>query len=160
MSQQINFRMVKTRLNNSLRVIVLQMGNEAVNFSKDNFVAQGWRDMVLNPWKPRADKSKRSSGRAILVKSARLKRSVRLVRIGARSVTIGSDVPYAAAHNDGFKGMVTVPQHTRTVGDKDVTVKSHNRRMNLPQRRFMGESRMLTNRLLRVISREVNKAFK
>lgn len=160
MSAEINFRIIKTRINNSMRVIMLQMGTEAVNFSKDNFRAQGWRDTVLNPWKPRSNKAKRNTGRAILVNSGRLKRSIRLIRIGARSVTIGSDVPYAAAHNDGFKGMVSVPQHTRTVGDTDISVRAHTRRMNLPQRRFMGRSLSLTNRLRKVISREVNNAFK
>lgn len=184
MEKQINFNLIKARLNNNLRILLHQMGTEAVNFSKDNFRSQGWRDTVIEPWKKRKPGAKRDSGRAILVDSGRLKRSIRLLRMNMHSVTIGTDVPYASAHNEGFKGIVSVAQHKRTLSRKEMvgtgvysistrrerrkgvrvasgetTVKAYTRRMNLPQRRFMGRSMTLNNRIRMLIRKQVHNAF-
>ena len=179
---QINFKLIKDKLNNNLRVLLVQVGTESVNFSKDNFRAQGWRDTILTPWKKRRAGAKRDKGRAILVDTGRLKRSIRIMRLGSNSVTIGSDVPYASIHNNGFNGIVAIPQHTRVLARKtheeyttqtgkrrhrtirvaygETTVKAHRQRMNIPQRRFVGRSMSLNNRIRLLIRKQVNNAFK
>jgi len=136
---------------------------EAVNFSNERFKAQNWVDNSTQPWpkrKPTRGESRSRSNRAILVDTARLKRSIRVVEIRKDSATIGTDVPYALAHNDGFRGTVTqkVRSHTR----RGRTVKAHSRtmQMNLPRRRFIGVSSVLEKRLERVITARLIKSFK
>lgn len=184
MSQQINFMEIKIRVEQRIKGLANKIGTEAVSFTKDNFRSQGFRDTTLNPWQNRKSGAKRNNGRALLVQSGRLKRSIRKLRISSHSVTIGSDVPYASAHNDGFKGVVQIPQHTRVISEKqqvgtgvwsiksqkerkkgvkvavgEVNVKAHQRRMNLPQRKYLGPSQTLSNRIRRLINREIKEAF-
>lgn len=69
----------------------------AVNFSKERFIKKNWLDDREYPW-PKTKKRKGST----LIKSGRLKRSIRQVHVGADYAIIGTDVPYARAHNDGL----------------------------------------------------------
>lgn len=69
-------------------------------------------------------------------------------RSGAGFAEVGTNVPYAAAHQHGVNKQVTVPAHRRmlrrsdttrrTVSIRSVMVKSHQRRMRLPARPFFG----------------------
>lgn len=56
---------------------------------------------------------------------------------GVLSLTKGSHVPYAAAHEHGFHKSVVVPQHQRSVAGTPVTVRSHSRRMNIKKRPYL-----------------------
>jgi phage gpG-like protein len=85
-----------SKLQQSMADLPTIIGNEAVNYTLDAFEAQAWESV---PWEAR--KSKKDDGRALLVKSGMLKRSVRIISQGASSVTIGTDVIYARIHNDG-----------------------------------------------------------
>lgn len=49
----------------------------------------------------------------------------------------GSKVPYAGVHEDGFSGMQTVRQHTRTTPSGTQTVSAHQRFMQIPARPFL-----------------------
>ena len=88
-------------------------GNTAVNFALENFRRQGFQGAVFQPWRTRKDPTKwgqrpKRNGRAVLVMSGRLRQSVRIVSATANEVTVGSDVPYAKVHNEGFRD---VPIH-------------------------------------------------
>lgn len=162
-----------------------KVGVLMVAFSKDRFKQQNWLDSYPEKWVPRSKKAKRNKGRALLVDKGALWRSVRIISTTPGSVTIGSDLPYAKAHNDGFRGTVTVRAHTRerfgkskvysltertkkgnrksstvTFKTGDSTVMEHTRRMNIKRRRFMGESRYLNAQISRLITAEINKVFK
>ena len=154
-----------------------KMGTVIVNFSKERFRAQAWADNSYQPWKARRRNGKKTSSRGILIKSGRLRRSIRIVRTTSNSVTVGSDVPYAQAHNEGFTGSVSVRGHKRhnmkrrqmeVKGKKrnvkmsvgEFYVKAHDRRMDLPQRQFMGESRMQRRLIENLILKEIQKVFK
>ena len=89
----------------------LVLGNAAVNWVKDSFTQQGWRGSTFEGWK--AVRNEKRKGAAILIKTGRLRRSIRIVKMNASSVSIGSDVPYAEVHNDGFNGSVNVSAHSR-----------------------------------------------
>lgn len=125
----------------------------AVRFSKQRFVQKNWIDTTPEPWKPRKQKD---SGR-LMVKSGRLKRSIREVSRTATSVTIGTDVPYARIHNEGgiMRETVQIKAHSRKRsarqkrGTGDIKVKAHSRRMNvrIPPRPFIGESKALHNKI-------------
>jgi phage gpG-like protein len=61
------------------------------------------------------------------------------------TITIGSNVPYAAVHEYGFEGAVNIPQHQRRITKafgrqitpKEITVSSHIRNMNIPARPYL-----------------------
>ncbi len=134
-------------------------------------------------------KTKRNNGRALLVDRGRLLRGNRIISSTMNSVTIGNDAPYASAHNDGVRlGIIQeVGEHTRKryklqkvgtgiysiktrkerfktkkVETGEIVVKAHQRRINqnIPRRRFMGESRFLSNQINRMIEAEILKTFR
>ena len=76
-----------------------EVGEITANFFQDNFTKQGFDDNGVNPWKPR--KSKKDSGRAILVKSGKLRRSIRLRSATFNKIVIGTNIKYAQIHNEG-----------------------------------------------------------
>lgn len=142
--------------------LLAQLGTEAVQFSKDNFRAQGFQDAGLQPWRPRSRSAPRSRGRAILIDTGSLRRSVRITRIdpGSGRIYIGSSMPYAQIHNEGgrIQGTHTVRAHTR----RGRAVRSHQRSVDIriPRRRFIGPSVELQRRLRRSINLSLLKVFK
>ena len=145
----------------------------AVNFTKERFVKKNWVDTTEHPW----DKTKKRKG-STLIKSGRLKRSIRKVHVGADYAIIGTDVPYARIHNDGgtMEGTEHVRTHTRRAHKRKAytragkrikagvvrahTIKSHTRKYKrtIIQRQFIGESQALTNQLTSMIETEIQKA--
>jgi len=104
---------------------------------KGNFKTKGFDG---NPWQEAKVPKKTGS---LLVTSGALLNSVRPSYIGKDKVVIsaGNDkVPYAKAQNEGFSGQVTVPEHIRKTKYGSVTVKTHDRKTNIPARQFMGQS--------------------
>lgn len=147
----------------------------AVNFSKERFRQQAWLDNGLKKWQPRKSGGKNSSKRAILVKSGRLRRSIRATSVTDRKIVIGTDVPYAQVHNEGGTGEISQnvrghirKEHSRkaytTRNGRNVPagkVQQHNVRaftrkikLNIPQRQFMGMSEALSKRIERAIKKD------
>lgn len=129
----------------------------AVNFSKERFVQKNWIDRNREAWTPR----KRPARGSILVRSGRLKRSIRKVSQGNYYVYIGTDVPYAKIHNEGGRidRTVSVKAFTRRGRQRGTqNVRAHSRRMNIgmPKRQFLGESALLNRRIERFMSRELD----
>jgi phage gpG-like protein len=120
-------------LQKQLKVFVKTMGVEALNHFKGSFRNQGFTNTVLRKWTGRK-RQERGRQRAILVKTGRLKRSVRVVRKTLNSVTLGSDVPYAIVHNEGQGKM--------------------------PKREFIGDSKKLEKLLIKELNKKVLNAFK
>lgn len=158
----------------------------ARSFFVDSFRRQGWyRGRTLVKWKPRAEAKtgtgRRRKQRAILIKSGRLRRSIRIRQAQFRRVIIASEAPYAAAHNYGFKGKVKVRGHmrrtykierykytdkngrerrsSRKVEASQHYVRGHTRQMNLPKRQFMGDSEILDLKLTAITRRAVDYIF-
>lgn len=110
-----------------LRTVPREMGKAVVAESADNFRRQGYENDAgaVVPWaeRKRPDKikgRKRKNGtrapsttnprqRAILVKTGRLRRSVRIVATTATSVTVGSSEAYAEAQQDGNGKLLARP---------------------------------------------------
>lgn len=166
------------------------LGNEAVNFFTNSFRQQGWLGNSFTPWRARKaskwGKKDKRKGRAILIDSGRLRRSIRIVSNTRGIVIIGTDVPYAKAHNEGMSlGLIqTVRAHKRRITKLGITgrktlktrtriefgrvdngstmVKSHKRRINqrIPQRQFMGNSPYLTAKLNRILQAELMKGLR
>lgn len=146
-----------------------------MNFFKQSFKRQGFIDEHYRRWKDRKDKSKSSRGRKILVKSGRLRRSIRITKKGRNYVEVGTNVPYAQIHNEGgtVRKEVRVREHTRrsAAGStrtarksrtrKKTTVKAHSRKMNLTQeqRQFIGKSKFFNKRIHKLITRHLRHIF-
>ncbi len=170
---------LKEALHKVLPTLPHQMGVLAVAFTMERFRAENWVGTDTKTWPARKSKTD-NNGRGLLVKSGRLKRSIRVTSESADAVVIGTDVPYAKVHNEGDHGDVLVRMHERSIkkiGIIDVTtptgkpkkvkpvitkveVKAHIRKNNIPQRQFMGESSVLTTQLQRMVSANILKALK
>ncbi len=145
---------------------------EAVNFSKERFVRKNWVDKSREAWKPRkpspewhSDAQKKAASRgSLMVKSGRLKRSIRKLKVTRNSVTIGTDVEYAEIHNEGgtINQNINIRQHSRKRQGRTETVKAHKRarKLKIPERRFIGESAVLLRRIERLMQHEMNQILK
>lgn len=85
-------------------------------------------------WKPR-----RSEGRGtLLLVTGTLRRSIQSsVVVGG--VRFSSQVPYATVHNEGGTIAQNVRAHQRRRHGKTHDVRAHQRRINMPQRQFIGD---------------------
>lgn len=86
-----------------------------------------------NPWTPA--KVPKTTG-SLLIDSGALVNSIRPAVITPQRVVISAGnekVDYAQAHNEGFKGVVSVKAHTR--------------KTNIPKREFMGDSEELNGQI-------------
>jgi len=175
----IKFRKLKEQL-------PILVSNMAMNDFKQNFRRQGFinRNGVLIPWKSTKKKQnkfgKKSSG--ILIGSGRLKRSIRPAP-RTNEARVISDVPYAEAHNEGFKQTVNVKAHYRNkykktkIGtgkytkkgkermqtvmniDNTFAVGNHNRKMNIPRRPFMITSKTLLDEIDKMLDKKLDNIF-
>ncbi|MDP2723190.1 MAG: phage virion morphogenesis protein [Bacteroidales bacterium] len=172
-----SFAQVKQHWNKNRAAMMPVLGQTAVNFFKDRFKAQAWTDRYAEKWEPRK-KQEKGKRRALLVKSARMRNSIRLVSANASHALIGVPVKYAAVHNYGFNGTVNVKQHTRSIRGRVTVqnidtrrkstrkvqtgssiVRSHTRSMDIPQRQFVGNSETLNRKFDRIVINNIDKSF-
>lgn len=169
-----------------------QVGRIGLAVFDENFDNGGFTDKVFIRWKPRKGDSDnrgrrlgdggKQRGRAILIKSGRLRRSLRVGNATSKAVQFlagNQDVPYAGIHNEGgtITGTVSVGAHSRRLFMEDdvsgpsakkakfvkvhtgtVQVKAHTRHMNtdMPRRRFLGNSVKLMDRIDRAFFAGMN----
>ena len=133
-------KQVRTQLEASL-VLIVRTGK---TFFYDSFRKQGFDDKTVTKWTPRKKADKRA-GRAILVKSGDLRRSIRFDTVNKNnlSVRIASDLPYAKIHNDGLMGNAWGKAPFK-----------------MPKRQFIGDSYQLNEKVKKIILNNLNKAFK
>ncbi|MCZ2084148.1 MAG: hypothetical protein LC112_07720 [Flavobacteriales bacterium] len=167
-------KQLQEKLANTFRDLPAIIGEEAVAFTQENFDAQGWQGDSFEPWQkrlnPNAWGQKDDPTRAILIKTSKLRRSIRVSRIVEDAVYIqagGADIPYARAHNEGFSGTVNqnVGEHLRK-GKKGETIKvsafKRTIQQNIPKRKFIGgqlESSQLRSRIKNTILQELKKTL-
>jgi phage gpG-like protein len=74
------------------------------------------------------------------VRSGDLQRRIKSGVAETNNTVVGwlaNNMAYAAVHEYGFKGSVTVKAHIRQRGKTVFTVRSHTRQMNIPMRKFL-----------------------
>lgn len=147
----------------------LAAGRIAVNYFKEHFRLQGFRDNNrLKPWKRRVFND--GASRSILVNTGRLRRDI---RIGSRTttrvvITAGKTLPgnYAVIHNEG--GEIQITERMRRFfwakffesGDerwKALALKKGS--IKIPKRQFIGNSSGLATRLDRHFERAIKRAL-
>jgi phage gpG-like protein len=165
--------LLQRKLEKAVRQLPEVLVGEAVTWTRENFTRQGWPGRSFQKWKQRQPGAVRNRGRSILINTGSLKRSIRKIATGPLSASFGTDVPYAKAHNSGFKGTLNVKAHSRVKRAMTVRgmekkrtvvgvgkVKAHQRRMNLPQRRFIGYSPVLQSILRRKAAVHIGRTLK
>lgn len=122
------------------------VADTATEYFKESFSVKGFDG---NPWAPA--KHPKATG-SLLINSGNLLDSIRPALVSPERVVIsaGNDkVTYAAVHNEGYRGPVPVRAHQRTIRRTNTTydVRAHTRIANIVQRRFMGDSAELNERI-------------
>lgn len=188
MASKFGFASVQKNILKTKQVLPVLLANQAQTFFVDSWKKQGWEDGSVSLWKNRKDKGKKSQGRAILVKSGKLRRavgqSIRLKSFDRIQLVVA--LPYAAVHNDGYNGMrkahtrarftrTTTSQfiglrrgkngkleerHTRaSVFIKTGEVQVRSHMMNMPKRQFMGDSATLRKKQTELIDQQIMKIW-
>jgi hypothetical protein len=197
---KFNLKGIDKKARKAMEAAIVDVGNTAKVFFVDSFRKQGWDDKSVQKWKKRqlserkgrgskksADGGVRSvkAGRAILVKTGDLRRSIKRnpANRAALSIKISTDLPYAKVHNDGEtinvsgrKGSGTITRSIRGSGGfkdgkftkgrakrvtfqgKEYTTGSY--AIKMPKRQFMGDSYNLNEKVKAVIVKRLDKIFK
>ena len=117
----------------------------AVEYSKQAFTDKKWDGAG---WDTKVKVPKRTG--SLLIESGALANSIDVAKVTPNEVVISagnSRVKYAQAHNEGHKGVISIPAHTR----KGKPVEAHTREIDIPARPFLGESRELLKDIKRRI---------
>lgn len=133
---KFNFKKVEQGGRTAMERAIILIGNEAKNFFVNSWRLQGFEDRTVEKWKPRKKETKRTIGRAILVQSGDLRRSIirQPVNKAQLSVKISTDLPYAKVHNEGLGKM--------------------------PKREFIGNSYKLNENCKKIVISQLDKIFK
>lgn len=203
-SNKFNLKQAEQKARKALEAAIVDVGNTAKVFFVESFRKQGFDDKSVQKWKKRQASerkgrgSKKSAaelgtvrsvkaGRAILVKTGDLRRSIKRnpANRAALSIKISTDLPYAKVHNDGgtinkagFAGLMyyrevatnlatrkTLKRFASTKGKKanrathamEVNVGAHT--IKMPKRQFMGDSYNLNEKVKAVIVKRLDKIF-
>ena len=122
--------MFKFRNFNKL-ALATKVARTAEAFFKQNFRRQGFLDASLKAWAKR--NPDRSPGRAVLVKTGFLRRSIQAIKITAKHIRIQSNAKYGSYHNEG-------------IGQK--------------KRQFVGNSATLNAEIKKIIKGKMKQVFK
>ncbi|TAD87231.1 MAG: hypothetical protein EAY75_06325 [Bacteroidetes bacterium] len=106
-----DFNAISRQMQATIRRLPKIVGNEGKNFFLDRFQQQNWIGNTTQPWPSRkvnkwGKKGRNRKGRALLVMTGRLRRSIRYTN-SADTIRFYTDVPYTRANNEGFRGTVT-----------------------------------------------------
>ena len=200
-SNKFNLKQAEQKARKALEAAIVDVGNTAKVFFVESFRKQGWDDKSVQKWKKRQVSerkgrgSKKSAaelgtvrsvkaGRAILVKTGDLRRSIKRnpANRAALSIKISTDLPYAKVHNDGEtinvsgrKGSGTITRSIRgnagfkdgkftrgrakkvTFQGKEYTTGAYS--IKMPKRQFMGDSYNLNEKVKAIIVKRLDKVF-
>jgi len=137
---------------------------------RDSFQRQGWIEKrTVQRWAPRKA-TERGRSRGILIQSGRLRRGIRTRVRSRRKAEISNDVPYAKAHNEGEtirQSIAITPKMRKFFWAKYYETQDErwkamalskgpiNRTITLPERRFMGVSPFVEERILKNLERDI-----
>jgi phage gpG-like protein len=152
------------------RDLVRYASRAGVNHFTDSFYNEGFTNVTLDPWQPRANDV--DPGRRILVKSTALLNSIQVFTANEELIEIGSPEAHAEIHNNG--GTIRIPITAKSrryfwfmfkktgkgMWKGLALTKKQVLTVNIPQRQFIGESATLMGQLDDWVVREINKRFK
>jgi phage gpG-like protein len=204
-SNKFDLKQAEKKARKAMEAAIVDVGNTAKVFFVDSFRKQGWDDQSVQKWQKRKKTERKGrgkyakgedgkrdknsvrsvkSGRAILVKTGDLRRSIKRnpANRAALSIKISTDLDYAKIHNDGGNVVQYVKPHRRFVDQGDTMgtgvfniksrkekqakvkvkqdVKGFSRKVRMPKRQFMGDSYNLNEKVKAVIVKRLDKIFK
>lgn len=170
-------RKILKDLNDSKKEIEGMVGAASIiaqNHFTMSFRNQGFTDEAIAKWKAR---KKADAGRAILVKTGALRRSIRVRPQGMFRAVIYSNLPYAQIQNDGgvinkrsrtsilsfssagrFARQRTVRQRNSTSFQQKATIGAYG--INIPARPFIGDSGALNRKIISKFQSRIDKIFR
>lgn len=169
MPNKFNTHLILEKMNQVKTTIPTLLANQGQRFFKQRFDEHGWNDQAFEPW---AERAKKDSGRAILVKSGALKR---FVGMSAKTITFIKiefivPLPYAAIQNQGgiiHKEAGEIVNHFRGNRFSKVKKATHAQKNSfgahdivIPRRQFMGDSATLRKMQVELITKNVDKIWK
>ena len=114
--------------------IPLKLGNVAKRHFVKSFKDGGFTDATLSPWAARKAKTKRNKGRALLVDTGALRRSIKVTKASFDIIKIESvGVDYAKYHNDPDESRV----HRQFIGESKELRKKHLKKIKLEFKKIM-----------------------
>lgn len=143
---------------------------QGLRFFQDSFRKQGWTDTNFTPWQGRTDDQR--PGGAILAQTGALRDSIQILERSAQRIVFGSHSPYAEIHNEGGTISIKITAKSRkffwfmykaTNNDhwKWMALSKKDRfAVKMPQRKFMGESQTLNNKLDQWLVKRILTQFK
>ncbi len=135
MPKKINVRKFIKRFQMEKRRLPTEIGNMALNHFIGSWRNQGFTGASLQKWAPRKKATRKNMGRALLVQTGHLRMSMAVRSANWRAIRIGSyGIPYAERHNKGLGGM--------------------------PKRQFVGNSKVLNDKIQRKIKTEIKTIFR
>lgn len=145
MADKFNFKDLERKAGKAMRESIVEISNMAKNHYVQSFRDGGFTDENKEVWKPRKQEDKKRAGRATLVDSGELRRSVVVKNINLQQlkVVIGSDLPYAAIHNYGLNGKAWGKYPFK-----------------MPQRQFIGKSEQVDKKAVKIIEKRIDILFK
>jgi len=173
-ASRVDLSNLQRRAQLAMRRLPPLLGAEAVRHTKENFRQGGFVDSSLNPWPKRKRDPDPGRGTLIGKGTAHLFRDVRILSRTNNMVTVGTTLPYARIHNDG--GTISHPGGTAffkkkdgelawvsnqvaarlaTAGRKLPRTKPH--LIQMPQRKFLGQSKSLNQKLRTIVTRELRQ---
>ena len=175
--QQDIQRLVKDFENLISRRLPVAAGKIAKQHFQDNFRQGGFQDNGTQAWQ----RKKRPDKYGPLMSSRQNLYGSIYYRPEDYKVTVGTEVPYAAIHNEGGDIVVTArmkrffwAKYRETNGGswkrnaknteaefwKTLALKKVGSVIHIPQRKFIGESQELTDKINTTIEDEINKILK
>lgn len=182
------FRQKRIELRKALDRLPRLLATDALEFFRQGIAEQ--KDVDGQPYAPRTFNTRKRAGRALLIQSGALRRSLRIIRLTKRSALLGSSLPYAQIHNEGGQVPITPNmrkffwsqyyQNATKVKKRKDGQKSNakgsqqaDREANMwkalalkkspikiPKRHFIGRSKRIEDLLKDTIKRELDKIFK
>jgi len=143
------FKFTKRLFASKKRSLPIILGNVAKNFFLATFRKGGFTDVGFKRWKQRRKRLGRGRTSPTLKEAAnltltgKLKRSIRVRPATFKLTRIFTNVVYAGIHNFGLQGLAFGKTSFK-----------------MPEREFIGNSRVLEKEMERRIFREIDKVFK
>ena len=143
------FKITKRLFASQKRTLPVILGNVAKNFFLATFRKGGFTDVGFKRWKQRRKRIGRGRTSPTLKEAAnltltgKLKRSIKVRPATFKLTRIFTNVVYAAIHNFGLQGLAFGKASFK-----------------MPEREFIGNSKVLERELERRIVREIDKVFK
>ena len=135
---KLDFSRKANAVRRELNWLTHRMANMARDHTMENFKVEGFIDQGTQRWPKRKRGSK---SRPLLVKTGKLKSSIRVVKRTRNSVSLSSPVSYAGIHNRPVGQMKRYGQYT------------------YPGRKFMGHSATLAKATRQMIVTRLNMAL-